>query len=336
MARPPLKPVVWTPPPKPGWGDLPPGAPDLPLRVITVPGTGPEDVVVDEQGRVLTGLEDGRILAITPGAEQGAERIEVIAETGGRPLGVELFGDGTLVVCDAQRGLLRVDPATGLVETLATEAAGVPLRVCNNAAIGVGGTIWFTDSSQRFALDHWEADILEHSGTGRLLRRDPGGVVEVVRDGLFFANGVTVSADGSFLVYAETGAYALTRLWLTGDRAGTFESFGESLPGFPDNVSTGSDGLIWVALAAPRKALLDRVSPLPGIARRLTWALPDKLRPGPVPTTWVVALDDAGRIVHDLHDPGRRYPFVTGVREHRGTVYLGSLTAEAIAICSAP
>jgi sugar lactone lactonase YvrE len=84
--------------------------------------------------------------------------------------------DGSLVVCDAHRGLLRVDPGAGTVSELvgASELIdGRPLCVCNNAAVARDGTIWFSDPSARFALEHWKGDLLEHSGTGRLLRRDP-------------------------------------------------------------------------------------------------------------------------------------------------------------------
>lgn len=41
----------------------------------------------------------------------------MVADTGGRPLCIELSGDGTLLVCDADKGLLRVTPS-GEVTTL--------------------------------------------------------------------------------------------------------------------------------------------------------------------------------------------------------------------------
>src|SRR5256886_969201 len=233
---------VWQPP------ALPPRArsrtgpvPLPPLRLVDVGGTGPEDVVVDGAGRIVTGVADGRLLRIDP----DSGRVERIADTGGRPLGIELLPDGRLLVCDARRGLLAVDPEGGSVETL----TGEPMLFCNNAAVAADGTVWFSDSSGRFGIDHWRAEMLEHSGTGRLLRRDPGGAVEVVLDGLEFANGVALSADEDFVVVAETGAYRLRRVWLRGDRAGTDDVFVENLPGIPANVSTGPDGLFWVALA---------------------------------------------------------------------------------------
>jgi hypothetical protein len=51
-------------------------------RLIDLPGQGPEDVVVDGNGFVLTGLNDGRILRVD--ADTG--RVEVLVSTDGRPL----------------------------------------------------------------------------------------------------------------------------------------------------------------------------------------------------------------------------------------------------------
>jgi sugar lactone lactonase YvrE len=192
--------------------------------------------------------------------------------------------------------------------------------------------VYFSDSSRRFGINHWRGDILEHSGTGRLLRRDPGGAVEVLLDGLQFANGVALGPGESFVTVAESGAYRLTRLWLAGERAGQHDVLVDNLPGFPDNLAAGSSGLIWVALGAPRNPLLDRLHRLPPVLRRAVWALPERLQPQPVRTLWVLAVDATGSVVHDLQGPGDRYAFVTGVREHGGRLYLGSLTQHAVAV----
>ena len=159
--------------------------------------------------------------------------------------------DGGLLVCDARRGLLRADLATGVVTTLVSEVDGRPIGFCNNAAVAADGTIYFSDSSRRFGVDAWKADLLEHSGTGRLLRRGLAAEVTVLADGLQFANGVALAPDGSFVVVAETAAYRLSKVWITGPRAGEVEVFVDNLPGFPDNVSTGTDGLFWVAMGSP-------------------------------------------------------------------------------------
>jgi len=340
MRRPPLRPVVWQPPAMPDRARASSGPRPLPpVRRLEVGGFAPEDVVVDEAGRVVTGVDDGRLLRVGPDG-----RVELVADTGGRPLGIELLGDGRLLVCDARRGLLAVDPATSAVEVLVDRVAGEPMRFCNNAAVAADGTVYFSDSSRRFGIDHWRADLLEHSGTGRLLRRDPKAsargasarAVEVLLDGLQFANGVALAADESFVTVAETGAYRLTRLWLTGERAGRTDLLADNLPGFPDNLSTGADGLIWVALGSPRNPLLDRLHRLHPALRRAVWALPEKLQPKPVRTLWVLAVDASGAVVHDLQGPGDHYTMVTGVREHGGRLYLGSLAERAVAVLDLP
>jgi sugar lactone lactonase YvrE len=326
MSRPRIQPVVWSPPAAPPRARQPHSEPPMPApRLIPVDGAGPEDVAIHPDGTVYTGVDDGRILAVPP-----SDAARVVAETGGRPLGVELAADGTLLVCDAYRGLLRVDPASGRVETLIP--AGDTLALCNNAAIAADGTVYFSDSSRRFPLAYWRADLMEHSGTGRLLRRTPDGAVDVLLDGLHFANGVALAADESYVVVAETGAYRLSRLWLAGARAGQHDTLVDNLPGFPDNLSTGSDGRIWIAIGSPRNRLLDWAHARTPLIRRAVWALPERLQPGPEHTAWAMAVDGSGQVVADLQGAGDRYHFVTGVREHGGRLYLGSLVEGAIAV----
>lgn len=322
MARPSIDPVVWQPPPAPA----PPRAVTLPpLRTLDVLGTGPEDVLVAPDGSLLTGVADGRILRLRP----DGTLVEVLAATGGRPLGLEWLPDGSLLVCDADRGLLRVEPAGGAVEVLVSEVDGAALRFCNNAAVAPDGTVYFTDSSRRFGIAHWKADLLEHSGTGRLLRRGLSAEVSVLLDGLDFANGVALTPDGTAVVVAETGAYRLTRHPVGSGRP---EVLVDNLPGFPDNISTGTDGLIWVAMGSPRDAMLDRLSSRNPLLRKAVWALPERFQPRPQRTVWVRAYDVDGRLVHDLFGPGdERFHFTTGVREAGGTVYLGSLRGRTVA-----
>lgn len=331
MPRPSIAPVVWTPPAAPARAAQPASAPPMPALSLTpIEATGPEDVVIDQDGSVYTGVGDGRVLRIDP-----TGKVTTVADTGGRPLGVELM-DGRLVIADAHRGLLRVDPSNGAVETLVEEVGGKRMRLCDNAAVAEDGTIYFSDSSLRFGLDNWQADLLEHSGTGRLLARTPNGSIEVLADGLQFANGVALASDGSFVAVAETGAYRITRVWLTGPKAGQRDVLIDNLPGFPDNVSTGADGRLWIALASPRNPMLDWAHARTPLVRKAMWSLPRGWQPGPKPTAWVMAVDGDGGVVADLQAPGDRYHLVTGVREHHGKVYLGSLAERSIAVFDLP
>lgn len=298
------------------------------MRLIQLPGHGPEDVVVDAEGWAITGLADGRILRINPVTAE----IRLLAHTGGRPLGLELFEDGRLLVCDTYRGLLEVNPDTGEVQSLVSQVNGEPMRFCNNAAIARDGTVYFSDSSARYGFTEWKLDIVENIPTGRLLCRRPNGAVEVLLDGLHFANGVALAPDESFVVVAETGVNRLQRVWLQGPRAGQAEVFVASLPGSPDNLSTGSDGLIWVALVTPSNAILATVHKAPYRLRQLISRLPERLQPLPERTVWTQALDADGRVVHDYRGDGERYHMVTGVREHGGRLFMGSIEEDALLV----
>ena len=323
MARPKISPQVWRPPTAPASHPDP-----LPtLNVVQVNGFGAEDVLVDK-GHVFTGVEDGRILRLT----RDGRRLDTIADTRGRPLGLELYPDGRLLVCDSKRGLLLVDRSSGDIEVLVPR--GPDLRVCNNAAVAADGTVYFTDSTSRFDLDHWKADLLEHSGTGRLLRRTPDGQVDVLLSGLQFANGVALAPDESWVVVASTGSYRLDRVDLPSGKQTTLV---EALPAFPDNIATGSDGLVWVAMASPRIAALDLAHRLHPAVRKAVWALPEPLQVKEKRVVWVRAVDGVtGKVVHDFRSVHPEYHMVTGVREVDGVVYLGSLNERAIAHFTLP
>ncbi|CAL9362087.1 SMP-30/gluconolactonase/LRE family protein [Streptomyces sp. enrichment culture] len=319
----------------------------VPRRLIALGGRGPEDVVTDARGRVLTGVEDGRILrldgldgldALDGTTPPAGPRVETLADTGGRPLGLELLPDGALLVCDAERGLLRVDLASGAVHVLADRAAGERLRFCSNVVALADGSVYFTVSSTRYPLAQWIGDIVEHTGTGRLLRLAPDGTEpEVVLDGLQFANGLAPSADESSLVVAETGARRLTRFHLTGPRAGHAEPFADNLPGMPDNLWRGGPHEpIWVALAGPRVPpleLLHRAAP----AVRRTAARAAVHAPfRPTGTIGVLAYDDHGTVVHHLTARHSRFRMTTSVCAAAGRLVLGSVGERGVAVCDLP
>ncbi|MET1039014.1 MAG: SMP-30/gluconolactonase/LRE family protein [Aeromicrobium sp.] len=328
MSRPSIDPARWTPP-----APAPTSAPTelTGLRVVETSGHGTEDVLVRADGSVLTGVDDGRILAVDP--TTGLET--QVADTEGRPLGIEHHPHGGYVVCDAHRGLLHLHD-DGTIEVLVEAVDGELMLFCNNAAVAGDGTIYFTDSSTSFSIEHWKADLIEHRTTGRLFRRDPDGTVALLADGLAFANGVALAADESFVVVAETGGYCLRRLWLTGERAGTLESFGPTLPGFPDNISTGDDGTIWVTVASPRDTALDALLPRAPWIRKIVWALPDRLQPQPQSVIRVQSYGPDGTLVRDVAGRHDGFGTPTGVRQVGRQVWMGSLEQTSIAVFDLP
>ena len=176
------------------------------FQVVPVPSFGAEDVVVGTRGRdegaVFTGTEDGSIYRVS----HDGRRIDRVTQTRGRPLGIEIDLDGRLLVCDAHRGVLRIDTARGTVEPVTDSVAGRRMVFCNNAAIASDGTVWLSDSSKVYGIEQWKDDFVQRTRTGRLLRMATDGVIEVVLEGLTFANGVALSRNEDFVAVAETGA----------------------------------------------------------------------------------------------------------------------------------
>lgn len=311
MVKPWISPLRWTPPPIVAAAE--PAGTHV-TRVIEV-GHAPEDVLVDHDGTIITGLDDGRILRV----DAQTHVVTELCRIDGRPFGIEHHPQGGFVVCGGTDLLWWRD---GSVTTLASGFV-----FCNNAAVAADGTIYFTDSTTKFGKDEWKGDLLEHRPTGRLLRyRD--GEVETLLGGLAFANGVALTADEKTVIVAETGAYRLNAYDIESDTS-TF--FVESLPGFPDNIARGDDGLIWVALASPRDKTLDFLLPRPPVVRQIVWQLPDFLQPQPQQTIHVRAYRESGELVHDLSGSDPRFGMVTGVRRVGDEIWLGSLTSSSIA-----
>lgn len=292
------------------------GADRLAMGVID----GPEDIAVDSQGRIYGGGQDGRIIRILPDGSA-----EVFADTGGRPLGLHFDAHGHLIVADAWKGLLSIDPQ-GQITALATQAEGIPFRFTNDLDISADGTIYFSDASSQYSQPEYMLDALEARPHGRLLRYHPATQeVEVLIRDLYFANGVALSAAEDFVLVNETWRYRIVRYWLKGPREGTHEIFIDNLPGFPDGVSGNRQGVFWVALPSPRNPFLDRIHPHPWI-KNMVAKLPAGLRPKPVDYGFVLALDEQGRITRSLHDTdGTVLREITSVQQHGGDLYCGTL-----------
>ncbi|MFI9722035.1 hypothetical protein ACIHFE_20625 [Streptomyces sp. NPDC052396] len=83
--KPALRPVRWWPPRRPPRSRAPYSRTPLPpVRRLAPAARGPEDVRVDATGLVLTGVQDGPVLGLDP----ADGRVRMVADTGGRPLGL--------------------------------------------------------------------------------------------------------------------------------------------------------------------------------------------------------------------------------------------------------
>jgi sugar lactone lactonase YvrE len=324
----PISPAAWTPP------EAPPLAgrfePNSRLagtqRLDTGGGFAPEDVAIDAQGRIYGGMDDGRIVRL----QTDGTHPENFANTHGRPLGLIFDHAGNLIVADANKGLLSVG-ADGAITVLSTEANGIPFRCTNDVDVAADGTIYFTDASNRFPLSAFTADLLEHEPNGRFLAYDPKTkTTRVVLSNLYFANGVAVSPDQSFVLVVETGVYRIRRVWLNGPKQGQADVFIDNLPGFPDGILSNGHDKFWLALVTPRDRVLDRLLPHPFL-RKIVMRLPKFLQPAPKRYSFVLGLDMNGKVVENLQDGSKEcYAEIANVVEHNGMLYFGSIGESAI------
>ena len=132
-----------------------------------------------------------------------------LEQTCGRPLGMRFDRYGiNLIVADAYFGLLEVNPRARTINTLVPPSPGIngkPFRFVNDLDIARDGTIYFTDSSTKWQRRDVPYLMFEGDATGRLMAYHPKtGDMEVLMEGLHFANGVQLSPEGDHLLVAET------------------------------------------------------------------------------------------------------------------------------------
>ncbi|VVO71065.1 SMP-30/gluconolactonase/LRE family protein [Pseudomonas fluorescens] len=322
-----VQPVAWTPAPAPS---LTEGlyADNQRLKAVERVGAadidGPEALLL-ENDALMTGLHDGRVISTS----LDGKVIKKLADTGGRPLGLARHPNGLLVIADAVKGLLSLD-AQGRLVAMTTEANGVPFGFTDDVVIDKPGHFaYFSDASSRFGYGKDGEAIIEHGGDGRLLRYDfQTGKTSVLLDKLEFANGVTLGPDDAYVLVNETGAYRISRYWLTGPKAGTHDLFVDNLPGLPDNLSFNGHDRFWVALYSPRNALLDATAPHPFIRKMIVRAM--TVLPKPVEKRgFALGLDLDGKVIANLQDGSDgNYSPITTVREYGEWLYFGSLKAK--------
>ncbi len=299
---------------------------------------GPEDMVIDDEGNLFTGTRVGDIVKFFG---PDFQRSEVFVHTGGRPLGLQVDKDGSLVVCVAGMGLYRVTKDRQVIALSVQTNRSLSViddsrvRYADDLDIAPDGKVYYSDPTKRYEASEWLTDALEGRGNGRLICYDPSdGKSRTVMTDLVFANGVCVMWDAQSVLVAETWAARISRLWIAGPKRGHKEIFIADLPGYPDNINRSSDGHYWVALVGMRSPAFDLSLNMPAFRKRMVrrvapdnWLLPNMF------TGSLVKFDGDGKILETLWDaPDGSHPQITSVREHMGQLFIGGIHNDRIGV----
>nr|WP_136252727.1 SMP-30/gluconolactonase/LRE family protein [Ningiella ruwaisensis] len=289
----------------------------------------PEDITVSDNGVLFTGLENGDIVSF-PVSDPA--NITVIANTGGRPLGVRIDKQGDLIVSDAIKGLLKVS-LDGTVTTLVDSFQGKPLLLVDHHDIAENGDIYFSNASSRYGMETFLYDFIEASATGEVYRYSPDtGETIKLMDGLFFANGIALGPNDDYLLVTETGKSRILRYDLAGKNAGETSIFATNLPGMPDNISFNDEGIFWVGMVSLRDWRVENLANYPSL-RRIVGALPLKWLEPTEHYGFFVGFNEYGRVVANYQSPAK-YTSITSVYEHEDKLYIGSLKMNGVAVLS--
>lgn len=188
----------------------------------------PEGPVAMADGSVLVvEIERGTLSRV---AANG--KVEVVAQTGGGPNGAAMGPDGKCYICnnggflwhreadgytrpvgradDYSGGRIeRVDLATGKVEVLYTECAGVPLKGPNDIVFDGRRGFWFTDLGKVYGRQMDRGALYYARTDGSLIREAAFPIVT--------PNGIGLSPDGDTLYFAETETSRLWSFRITGE-----------------------------------------------------------------------------------------------------------------------
>ncbi|MBC7006754.1 SMP-30/gluconolactonase/LRE family protein [Photobacterium sp. BZF1] len=283
---------------------------------------GPEGTAIDENGFIYTGTLDGHIYKVSL-----ENTVEKYAYIGGHPVGMDFDSHGNLYVCVPDQGLFMVTPERE------TKQVVKDIGFSNDVKVASDGMVYFTDSTTKFAFKDYMLDMMEAGSNGRLLRYNPiNNDVEVILEGLHFANGLTFSEDESYLLVNESSRSQTRKVWLKGSKKGKDEVFVSNLPGYPDGITTTNSGNYLITFFAKRMNTLDFLHKYP-LLKQAAASLPSSMMPTASPHGLMVLVSGEGEYLESYHDEsGEVSTNITSARQVGDKVVLGSLTENQLVI----
>lgn len=274
-----------------------------------------EGLAFDKAGRLLVAMANGEVAAVDPAS--GAWTIA--ARGGGFLTGLATGPDGMIHAVDERAGALLAAPPAGVFRRVLDRVGSTRLSWTNDVTALPDGSIALTTTATGRSLDDFYHEVLEHRGSGLLVRYDPAsGKARVLVRGLAMTNGVAATTDGNLLV-AQSAIYGVGLFSPDGERLVQLTG----LPGFTGNIrASDRPGRYWMTLLSPRSPLVDGTAPYPAGRRLLAW-IPAALRPGPQPLPCLVEITREGRSLTPrlLAIDGARTAFSTAI-ERGGRLYL--------------
>ncbi|WP_336515810.1 SMP-30/gluconolactonase/LRE family protein [Pollutibacter soli] len=185
--------------------------------------------LVEMKGESLVNFRQGKI-----------ERFHV----GGAPNGIAIDASGMILYCDSFFGEVRMfNPITKEVSVLINQVKGEPLNKPNDLVFDKAGNLVFTCPGE---------SRKEPGGYACVLMKD--GTVKKITTGKYFPNGIAFTANGKYLIMAETYKH---RLWKGrwDDESGFWSEEepwctigGPEGPGGPDGMAFDEEGNLYVAV----------------------------------------------------------------------------------------
>ncbi|HZC69315.1 MAG TPA: SMP-30/gluconolactonase/LRE family protein [Jatrophihabitans sp.] len=221
----------------------------------SVPGHGPDGVPQVRIDRLP--LDQFPLHELT--GPVGAGRVHTVASDTNAANGMCADGSGGLLVCEqggpnAPARVSRLDPLTGVRETVVAALDGRPLNSPNDITRHPDGSIWFTDPSYGWYQGFRPQPAIPDG----VHRYDPGtGEHTLVTAAFDKPNGLAFSPDGQTLYVGDSGAnhqpgsfdpsrpHAVTALQVHGGHVDA-ELWSHTVPfGFPDGLKPDGAGRVW-------------------------------------------------------------------------------------------
>src|SRR3954470_16247744 len=163
-------------------------------------------------------------------------RSEVVAQLPAStvPLSIDWLPDGRmLLVSGPDATLLRREPDGSLVTH--ADLSGLA-EILNEIVVAADGTVYLNGGPRDF------------SKGSVVIAVAPDGSAREVGAGIWFGNGMALSADGSTLVVAESWARRLSAFAVAADGSlGTRELWADLGAGTPDGICMDAEGAVWYA-----------------------------------------------------------------------------------------